>query len=284
MIIVEGPDGSGKTTLIDRLGFQRKHLKALRAGVGSEGSGNWGAGRPAIEAYANQLLTEPSTTAFDRFYLSETIYGPILRGQSAIRSTEVTVLQRLITALHVTEVICKPAFITSFSNVCREGRERPAYQTDAFLRDSYAGFDRASANPRYVVWNYEYDPLPSIDPSLSYTPDSIGDPKARVLIIGKGLSTEMPWPLFSMEGTAGFINTNLWYSRVNERDLAFTNPADSAMALSRRNPVAVLTLDEESHEECRRLNMMGRLYGNLTDASGERILEILRSVRHLLHG
>lgn len=35
MIIVEGPDGSGKTTFIETLGFRAVKYRALRAGVGA---------------------------------------------------------------------------------------------------------------------------------------------------------------------------------------------------------------------------------------------------------
>ena len=284
MIIVEGPDGSGKTTLIERLGFERKHLKALRSGVGSEGTGNWGAGLPAIEAYANQLLTAPLNQAFDRFYLSETIYGPLLRGASAIRSPEVTVLQRLITGMNIPEIICLPGFDTTFGNVTREGRERPAYQTDAFLRESYDDFSHASGRGnRYITWNYETQPLPEMQPSLAQTPWFVGQVTGRVLIVGRGHSRQFPWPLFTMDGEAGLINATLWYSRISEWDLMFIDPAKLPWGIGQCQ--VILALDDESHDACCRLSariVNGRLYANLAGATPERLREVLRSVRGLL--
>jgi thymidylate kinase len=95
MIIVEGPDGSGKTTTIQRLGYERRQLKALRQGIGSEGANpkGWGGDDPALLAYTkkvreaqqDEMANPPGSDAygtliaFDRFHLSEAAYAPILR-------------------------------------------------------------------------------------------------------------------------------------------------------------------------------------------------------------
>jgi hypothetical protein len=256
-IIVEGPDGSGKTTLIERLGFNRKHLKALRSGTGSEGTGNWGGNDPAIVAYAKQILFGHPATAFDRFYLSETIYGPILRGESAIRPEEVRVLQRVIRGLKVPQVICLPSWETTFANVTREGRERPAYQTDDFLLKSYQGFQAAAAKPtEHIVWDFTRDPLPALAPhcAVSFPPDVLGHPMARVLLVGT--PTEgLPWPALSMDGGDGPLNVGLWYAGFAERDMAFAPVSMDIQAAITSSTQLVIAIDSSSHARCMGLGL-----------------------------
>ena len=73
-IIVEGMDGSGKTTLITKLMEGFPQLQLVRNELGPEQSFDywWGL----------QLDREMSSTVpiHDRFFYSELVYGPILRG------------------------------------------------------------------------------------------------------------------------------------------------------------------------------------------------------------
>jgi hypothetical protein len=168
-LIVEGPDGSGKTTIIEKLGLTRRHLKSLRGGVGGQAydqgtemvPGGWGGKDPAAVAYIRQLIEAPDGTAFDRFYLSELVYGPILRGQSAIRETDVDLVRRVAGLMKIYTVVCLPSFETTFQNVITPGRERPSYQTPEFLRAAYDGWKRVLnfRTEDVIIFNYETDDI-----------------------------------------------------------------------------------------------------------------------------
>lgn len=245
MIILEGPDGSGKTTIIERLGYERRSFKALRGGVGEDGRGNWGAQDPAPIAYARQVLqgqadehrgwragTGGSGIALDRFHLSETVYGPILRQGSGITNEEVVVLDRLLRARGVYRILCLPPFLETMKNVQREGRERPSYQTLTFLRQAYLAwekiaYDRAGGvdYERFdLLYDYTRTPeVPRIPLRPTCPPGVIGSPSARFLLVGERSNLPLDLPFFSMKESSGFLNRCLWYAGFREEEIALTN-------------------------------------------------------------
>jgi hypothetical protein len=167
MIIVEGPDGSGKSTLISRLGHQRVHLRSLRGGVGGTTPEGWGGGRPVVDAYVHALDTHPPETAFDRFHLSELVYGPILRNTQLITPEILDALTNEINRRRIPVIVCLPSWETTYRNVTQPGRERPGYQTDDFLRASYdawhaVAWTRLWNRHWFRVWDYMKDPLPPL--------------------------------------------------------------------------------------------------------------------------
>lgn len=182
MIIVEGPDGSGKSTLIKNLGLEAKRLKSIRGGIGGtkfDGSGDgqagWGGIEPALVAYTRKVMeakaaeaaynsnnwVSEKVIAFDRFHLSEHVYGPILRGKQEMNDPDLQWLSAFLREERVKVVMCLPTFVVTLANVTQNGRERPAYQTEAFLHQAWKEFERL-APWASVVYDYTRDPLPTI--------------------------------------------------------------------------------------------------------------------------
>lgn len=85
LIIIEGPDKSGKSTLAreieKRFGYSYAHFGA----PGPDPAGE----------YARFLLNLKGPTVCDRFYLGEQVYGPLLRGKSVITNLQKAVIERL---------------------------------------------------------------------------------------------------------------------------------------------------------------------------------------------
>ncbi len=178
MIIVEGPDGSGKDTLIANLGYTDViKIKSMRGGVGGTtgydpvtggiGDGNvgWAGDKPAAEAYMQMtLMHRHRKVAFNRFHLSEYVYGPLLRQFQELPIDQVKELTSFFMVRRIPRIICLPPFGVTLHNVSQPGRERPAYQTEGFL-------DRAWERFRYLalcgaathVYDYTRDPLPVIE-------------------------------------------------------------------------------------------------------------------------
>lgn len=171
MIIVEGPDGSGKSTLIKALNYQATRLKALRGGVGgtkSNGTGDgivgWGGLEQAVGAYTDKVMEmneQPGKHAFDRFHLSEAVYGPLLRQKQELPPTSLLDLSRFLRHHHVPVVLCLPPFEVTLANVTREGREKPPYQTEGFLHMAYKAFEFLQPWAT-IVFDYTKDPLPNL--------------------------------------------------------------------------------------------------------------------------
>ena len=236
MIIVEGPDGSGKTTLINRLGYKRRHLRALRAGRGADGDRKqgWGGSDEASIAYTRQLLRAqwdeqyqyPSLPpiAFDRFHLSELVYGPLLRGASGITKEEALLLNRVITGFGIPVILCIPPLKVTIDNVMRQGRERPAYQTESFLRTAYERFALFAAYNNVQIYDFTQDPTPFQKLPLSKCPPGvIGSPSARYFIVAETstLPCGLPWLSMRKDGS-GYLNRALWAAGFEENQLAFT--------------------------------------------------------------
>ncbi len=167
MIIVEGPDGSGKSTLIAKLGMDRRRFKSLRGGVGGVnahglGDGDFGwSGASALASYTSTVCRHlHEALAFDRYHLSEVVYGPLLRGHQELPPED---LERLNFVLHTNQVpviLCLPPLEVTLANVMREGRERPSYQTVEFLTRAYQEF-LLLAPWATIVYDYTRDPIPT---------------------------------------------------------------------------------------------------------------------------
>lgn len=165
MIIIEGPDGSGKTTTIEKLGFTRLHTKSMKGGVGGSTPNGWaGPGiLSPVAAYARRVREVQQMVgvkiAFDRFHLSEQVYGPILRNEQLIDEMEMTIITHMLRDKQIPVILCLPPFDVTLANVMKENRERPEYQTEAFLRHAYERFQRVACWATHV-YDYTKDPLP----------------------------------------------------------------------------------------------------------------------------
>jgi hypothetical protein len=122
--IIEGPDGSGKSTLIETLGLKRLHTVAFKPEYGDP-----------MQFYCNRVGDAVEPTGFDRLWLSEIIYGPMLRTDSAITESQARTLKS-VCAIPV--VVCLPPFDVTLD--ATRSRPWPDYQTDEFLKRAYARF------------------------------------------------------------------------------------------------------------------------------------------------
>jgi hypothetical protein len=105
VIILEGCDGSGKTTLAGALmrkrGFNYNVVKT-------------GPPKPDYDvavAYLDAIyaaLSKLDRTLFDRLHLGEKIYGPLLRGEDRMGKDGLATIERVIAAHDVALVICCP--------------------------------------------------------------------------------------------------------------------------------------------------------------------------------
>lgn len=175
MIIVEGPDGSGKSTLIKNLGFTPLKLRALRSGVGAtqaDGScaglagvktSGWAEGLPAIVAYARKIREVQqipgARIAFDRFHLSEVVFGPLLRGRQDVLDDDLVIINQILRDKQIPVILCLPPREVTLANVMAPGRERPDFQTEAFLIHAYERFERLAPWATHV-YDFTRDPLP----------------------------------------------------------------------------------------------------------------------------
>jgi hypothetical protein len=107
LVIVEGPDGAGKTTLAgalrDRLGFAYRH------------EGPPPADREDVTGYYVERLTEALMATFDapgvvmdRFALGERVYGPLLRGRDRLGARGWQTVRGALDEVGALRVMCLP--------------------------------------------------------------------------------------------------------------------------------------------------------------------------------
>lgn len=85
-IIIEGPDGAGKSTLAKKIA-DTFNLKIIHSGKDDLNN----------LAYYAKLLTDNPNAVFDRFYFSEIVYGNALRnGKLRLTQHEINQLQLLL--------------------------------------------------------------------------------------------------------------------------------------------------------------------------------------------
>ena len=110
MIIVEGPDGSGKTTLI-------KHLQSIATFYMYHSKGPVTDLKDGLMR-TNALYTYPFNSIMDRCVLiSEPIYGPIVRNIDIFDQHLTGLWQRLKEKIDPTIIMCSPPYDTAEENI-----------------------------------------------------------------------------------------------------------------------------------------------------------------------
>ena len=123
MIIVEGPDGAGKSTLIEHL--EREFRSLERGPKFSPPSGRECPTEEdcnaTVEWYTRVLLErtpiEHWTTIFDRFFISEIVYGSAVRGKIAFSFSGFRLYVQALDLCLPMIVYCRPPLTVIESNV-----------------------------------------------------------------------------------------------------------------------------------------------------------------------
>lgn len=90
IIIVEGPDGSGKTTLAEKIAKQTGYALLHRSQPKSEEEK-----ARMMDEYL-QVIKSGKSVVMDRCWYSEMVYGPIMRDATCITYPEMYVLERML--------------------------------------------------------------------------------------------------------------------------------------------------------------------------------------------
>lgn len=132
IVILEGPDGSGKTHLAHRL------QKEFKLGYWHEGPTP--EDQPPVIYYCQKLWSfRDNHMVLDRFALGERVYGPIVRKRDRLGESGWATFQKVCDDLDVIQIVCLPPY-----HICLktwENRQDEEWlETTRLLLETYATF------------------------------------------------------------------------------------------------------------------------------------------------
>jgi hypothetical protein len=241
IVILEGPDGGGKTTLAKHLqehhGFQYVHTGPPESDK-------------VLEAYGKTLYDASRSSGnfvIDRLHVGERIYGPALRDQDRLGRTGEVLIHRLISAYGARLVFCLPPYNAAFRNWKKKHSEgSELIEKQEIYTHVYHKYQEAVNNPLYASasW-YDYTKL-NLDIAARMLLDFhypatlpfgvIGGVEPRFLFVGEQANQEyLDLPFFALNGSSNYLNECLAEAGYEERHLALMNAMDlkgSTMPLS----------------------------------------------------
>lgn len=124
VIILEGPDGGGKTTIAN------KYAEDFGGVVIHEGPPPPGTS-DLLTYYSDKLRaaceSNMGLVIFDRLYLGEHVYGPVHRDQDRLGKAGVQRMCNMCIALGVEQFICLPPYAIARANYQRKMKEADDY-------------------------------------------------------------------------------------------------------------------------------------------------------------
>lgn len=229
IVILEGPDGAGKTTLARQLQETFK-LEYHHEGPPPPGEHPlWYYGRTLASFRGRRIV-------LDRFALGERVYGPSLRGVDRLGAEGWQVFSRLTAALSAIQIIVLPP-----PQLCEE-RWRNSPKAELF--DDVLLLYRTYAEFAYLATTdfafKTYDPTRTAFADLTYgwdealvqpplPPGVIGYPCATTLLVGDrvGPTYGVDLPFFDSRGSSQYLTHALHHAGFCEYELAWINAHDA---------------------------------------------------------
>lgn len=243
IIILEGCDGAGKTTLATKiageLGCAYRHLEAFpNIGRGDLGRFYLEAASPALLGYQSVVM--------DRSWISEIPYSLAYReGAARLTRIHANMLERVFRRCQVSLILCHPPWETCLSN-WSDRKNRELLKESTQLRRVYDWYDDLKTTPLLftgfnpIVYDYTKDSVSALINQINANHQTwtvwdlpvVGEFSDRsILLVGDDHSNHMPqdsyyrYPFvsFSDAGPSHFVTTHLATKGILESDVCWTN-------------------------------------------------------------
>lgn len=220
VLILEGPDGSGKTTLAEKL--KAAGWKYVHHGLYPDDSPE-----KLFRRYASCIIAASRSkvpVVVDRCHWSEYAYGTVMRNGSRLTPMHLRLLHRLCRGLGVIQVVCLPGRKTVEQNWRMKKND---YTSDVEkLHRLYTVYDSIVQLPGISRFNYRTARFIPTMPLAALPSGVIGSPWAQILIVGEQPNkrkTTVDLPFFAVTSSSGFLNQAVYDAGALEHNLAFTN-------------------------------------------------------------
>lgn len=239
IVILEGPDGAGKSTLKEALVNDYNFVEPIPKSLPNLKSTETMCGENA--AALNLAIYNNKDVVLDRGWMSEDIYSKVFReAPSRFDRAHKAMFERLALTAGVVVVLCNPGRQEIVNNICIRGDEhiRDLSVLDKIIRE-YENFERLTSLP-VLNYNYKKHKLANILEAIwdnqegGHTGKSVfGNGYAETLIVTK-LDKDKPIgyvPMVSwLPGTQGYeLTLSLADAGLKEYDLAWTMAQGSAL-------------------------------------------------------
>lgn len=263
---MEGADGSGKSTLARKLSAQ------FGAGVIHHGpyldiKNSADLASQYLPGIRRALAGEP--VIMDRSWLSEPIYGRVMRGKDRLLREHVRMLERCAMSADALVINCLPVVEVCLASFrARKDGEYP--QREEQIRQIHAGYGLLQANTDLPVVEYDYmhdtvpvKPYQTPAPILNQGPGGGWWMPGKVfLLMGDRTNTRrnqaetarVPFVSFSHLGCSGWLAAELEDAGIDESELYWVNAYESDGTptnhefLNRLNPHCVFALGRRAGE------------------------------------
>lgn len=260
IIILEGPDGGGKTKIAKKI----QHLRGYT--YHHEGPPPRRKSWDALAHYGGLLERARRArhdTVFDRFHLGETIYGPLMRGEDRLGIAGLKLMNRLIRATGARLWL----FLPSYDTCLRNWRRKRSFDDDVeYVKDERI-FKRIynAWKKRYErqtpVFDYQSDSGEALLDDLlcarpTLPPGVVGSPSATWLFVGERPAGPLDLAFFSRDNSSAFLNRCLVAAGFREVAIAFVNAYSwrggrrRIRQLQKRYNLKVVTLGSVAYSVC----------------------------------
>lgn len=235
LVILEGPDGGGKSTIAAKL----RPFNIIHHGpyVGEEN---------IYHHYFESLMEAArdqhrGTIIFDRSWLSEPIYGNVIRGYDRL-GTKARMLDRIALGLGAVAVLCLPPIDRVLSTVAHRQQDEYVKKIQQ-MEDIYEGY-RGGLDTSIPTVTYDFTKQklitlgykikgaqkPNLGPGIG-----MWHPGRSILLVGeqRGEDDGSPdphgnfeWPFVSDQGCSPWFTAQLEKFGVSEKDLYWVNALD----------------------------------------------------------
>lgn len=153
MLVVEGPDGAGKTVLIGKI-LQSFPKLSMPAVIDRSQLPNVNVRERVYEAIAEEVRGWKPPQVHDRLFYSELVYGPILRGSCKFAQPEKRWIATQLLMTETVVIICLPPLSVVKLNILSAINEDPKAHIPGVqekMDDIYRSYERLAGDRKSVV-------------------------------------------------------------------------------------------------------------------------------------